>query len=130
MVIPKAEHKLPGPRASATARTAAPRLSWATSTPASMAAALSNTAAADAVGPAGDIGAHVDTVAAVGVHAPGRPEHHRVTAVETAIRVSRGVRPRAVGDPAVGLDLDDGGAHTATDQGGAEQPMRSRHRVD
>ena len=95
-----------------------------------MAAALNNTAAAMPSGPHDDIGAHVDAVAAIGVQVPGRPEHHRVTAVETAKRVRRGVRPRAVGNPAVGFDLDDDGAYAAAGEGGAEQPMRGRDRID
>ncbi len=51
MLIPSAEHRLPGPRASATGLIAAPRLDCATSVPSSMAQARSKTAAAVPSGP-------------------------------------------------------------------------------
>jgi hypothetical protein len=44
--------------------------------------------------------------------------------------VGGGVRPRTVGDPAVGLHLDDDGADTASGESGAEEPMGRRDRID
>ena len=72
----------------------------------------------------------MDPVAAVGVKAPGGSEHHGVAAAEATVRVGRGIRPGAVGNAAVGLDLDDDGAHPTAGQGGTEQSMRGRDRVN
>src|SRR5262249_6663269 len=83
-----------------------------------------------AVGSARDVGADMNPVAAVRVKPAGRPEHYGVAAVETAVGVGRGIRPGTVGNPAVGLNLDDDGAHRPSGDGGAEQSMGGRDRVD
>src|SRR5262249_39045363 len=83
-----------------------------------------------AVGSARDVGAGVDAVAEIGVEASGRPEHHAVAAAAPPVGVRRRVRPRPVGNPSVGLHLDDDRAHAPPGEGGAEQPVRGRDRVD
>ncbi len=131
IVIPKAEHRFPGPRASATGTD---RLA---------AAGLGDVdAGLDARGPeqdgggrpvgsAHDVGADMDAVAAVGVE-PSRAARTSPTLrpAATAVRVRGGVWPGPVGNPAVGLYLDDDGAHAAAGEGGAEQSVRGRDRVD
>jgi hypothetical protein len=44
--------------------------------------------------------------------------------------VRRGVRPGTVGNPAIGLDLDDDGAHATPGDCGAKESMRGGDGVD
>ncbi len=76
-----------------------PRRSRATGSPSSMTAARNSTAAAASSQPHDHIGAHMDAVAAVGVHPAGRAEHHGVAQPRSAKRVRRRIGPGPSGGP-------------------------------
>ena len=76
------------------------------------------------------VGAHMDSVTAVGVQVPGRPEHHRTPGRRPTERVRSRIRPGSRWWAAIGLDLDHGRDDVPAVQRGAEQPSSRGHRID
>ena len=70
---------------------------------------------------AAHIGAHVDSVAAVGVKPSRWPEHDGVSRSRSAVGVGGGIRPGSVGRTPIGLDFNDPRGRRATEDDRAQQ---------